>query len=546
VNDSSVAASESEPTIAFRFKADRFGFRSTALRNDVAFARNVIDAVDDWTHTVEELFGDVGIALNVAREARILPMHPTLSAVNQFRNDVRGQLEAAGPSASSLDSNARFAVEELRLYLIDLSDWAETFQAGVWAATVAGCCSHEPDGSTRRLQGLRAVALVYDFDKTIRAEEARDELKKLRSWAGKVLPTGLATVASMGERFTIPPKYFGEFAEAASEQEQSRIHEWLKRMREDAWGMADDLSAAMSEPVWQEIEMEFWRQWRWQPNVAVRDSDIPKVTILDLMHTTRHANIPVVPARGGYLSIGEWSRILDLAARAGHVIPEHAIDAAEKTLAVPIFRIVPAVFEEGQDLVAVIRPRSSRSTAWAWQPQQGLHAIALMPNDVAAADRTIEDSRLPPEEAEHPIEDALFGMKSDTRVEILEFVELGGDTSVAASHSRRRRMASDQVFFGTGAAPVGADHYVQSPAHIRDLLDRAQAAYPHLFPVPPPPKRPVRDYILMPWLAFWDQIRFGVALARRWTVRLFRRSSTRLAARIRSVSRRLAALRPFR
>jgi hypothetical protein len=391
------------------------------------------------------------------------------------------------------------------------------------------------------LQGLRAIALVYDFDKTARPEKVRDELKMLRSQASSALPPELATLAAMGERFTISPKYFGEFAEAAAEQEPSRIHDWLRRLREDAKGMSDDLSNTMSQSTWSAIEEAFWRQWSWMPNGPIRNQEISEVTVLDLMHTTRHANVPVVPALGGYLSISQWSRILSLALRAGYIVPPNVIDAAEKALAIPVLDFVPRSVGDGGDLVAAIRPWSSQSSAWTWQPQRGALAIALMPDDVAVADRTTDDERI-----RDPIEDAVLGMKEHAGVEILEFVELGGDVTLAAARNRPRAPgATDRIFFGTGSAPVDAEYYVQSPTGVRDLLERARRSYEHLFPIPPP-SRSWEERNRKPWLALWEQIRYRASLARRSTTLLLRNAKNRLNAWARAAARRIAGLGPSR
>lgn len=529
------ARTEPDPAVHFRFKADRFGFRSTGRRNDAAFARTLIDAVDDWDDTIETLFGDVEAALRHAGEARILPMYPAWSSVRQFRDSIDDQLKARG--SKPIDASARFAVEELRLYLGDLSEWATCFQIGVWAATVAGLGSAGPEQRARRLQGLRTLPAVYDIDKAASAEKVLERLKQLRLVSKARMPSALAKAALNPELLTASPGSFEEFAETASGPEPSPIHNWLESLKKDAKSLSDELSSIRSRSLLQDIDKAYWRQWHWLSGTVTRDPDMPEVTILDLVHTARHGNIPVVPTRGGRLSIGQWSRILSLALRPGQIVPENVIEAALHTLRVPILNYTPRGEDNESDPIAAIRPRSAQSFAWSWAPQEGVRALALMPDDVATAD-SIDDADdeaatdsgagRAAGEAEDPIEAELAWMRS---VDVLEFLELGSDMTITAALRRAPlRMASERILFGYAPVYYGSYYHIDAPEHARDLFDKTRKAYEHLFPVPPP-ERPSYVYVFMPWLGVWDVLRFlsrWIPRHVRIAKRLVRSSTSRL------------------
>jgi hypothetical protein len=279
-----------------------------------------------------------------------------------------------------LDIRTRYAAEELRLYLEDLYDWAETFQAGAWAAIVAGGGSLATDAQTRSLQGLKTLAEVFGFDTRSERHEVLAELKKLRSAGGSLVPPKLAD--AVAKRMDKAPQTFGSFAE-----EPSRIGAWLKSLKSDAEALIKSLSTLRSDPgVWQDVEQAYWRQWRWSSApVATRVDEYPEVTILDLIYTARHGGIPVVPARGGRLSIGQWSRMFNLA-WSSQSIPSDVASIAASNLGIPELANRMPLGKLAAPIVA-IRPRSSQSPAWAWGPQPGVRAVMLMPPDVADADR---------------------------------------------------------------------------------------------------------------------------------------------------------------
>ena len=534
---------EPEPAVSFHFKADRFGFRSTALRNDPAFATNILAALDAWAAAIDALFGDVETALHHCGEARILPTYPSWSTIEQFRTSVRRQLDNKRRAAKTMDASARFAVEELRLYLADLFKWSGAFQIGVWAATIAGLGSSEPDERRRRLQGLRAIPVVHQVDKSAPAEKVLERLKTLRSAPDELIPSALRTVALHPQRLVMNPKYFGAFADTTSEHEPSRIHDWLKRLRNDAKNLDDALAPIRSASLLEQIEKTYWRQWHWLAGSATRDPDIPEITLLDLIHTTRHERIPVVPTHGGRLSIAQWSRILNLARRPGQIVPQDVVDAALNGLQVPIFGHRPPDADIWDDpVVAVIRPRSSQSFAWSWMPQEGVCALALMPSDVVAADRTAEAApgagvAKKPKPAEDPIEAELAAMRSSgLAVDILEFIELDGRTTAAEARARAPlRAASEQIFFGSGPAPFRTDFYIEAPEQPRDLVNFARKAYGRLFPEQAPRERPSYVYLLMPGILVWYWLRFFA----RWIRRAARLANYRTRLRMKRVSQQL-------
>jgi hypothetical protein len=156
-----------------------------------------------------------------------------------------------------------------------------------------------------------------------------------------------------------------------------------------------------------------------------------------------------------------------------------------------------------------------------------------MPSDVIAADRwenhpaskaEAEPEPTRSEAFDDPFEANLLSERYEVfPVDVIEFIELGGDVTVESTRrGKPLRAASDQVFFGLSDKPLGADKYIQAPDGLRDLVDRAQAQFSELFPVPPPKQRPQHVRVLIPWIAAWDQLRWQfkrarVMARRRWS-----------------------------
>jgi hypothetical protein len=319
-----------KPSISFRFMADQYGFSSAALRADTEFAREVIGAVDAWARAVETLFGNVEIALACAAEARLLPTYPEWPTIDNLRETVRHQLATAWSESEAIDTAARRAVEELRLYLEDLSDWAETFEAGVWAATVAGSGSSTASDRIRRLEGIEAIRAVYDFDAAAPADFVRAELARLRSVPSALISSEAAAAAFPPNRFAMTS------ASSRGMHEPSLITQWLTRVVTDGEAMTADVETLRSQPAWQQIESAYWHQWNWPPSgTPKRNTDFPEITVLDLIYATRHGNIPVVPPRGRRLSVSQWSRIARLGLLPGHKVPSEIFSSAMGNLGLP-------------------------------------------------------------------------------------------------------------------------------------------------------------------------------------------------------------------
>ena len=188
--------------------------------------------------------------------------------------------------------------------------------------------------------------------------------------------------------------------------------------------------------------------------------------------------------------------------------------------------------------------------AWSWAPKEGVCALALMPDDVANADRG--DTSPLPGAPEDPVVAELAKARS---VDVLEFVELGGDMTLEAARSLAPlRTASERIFFGSTPLYYGPGYYIDRPDHARDLYESTRQAYGHLlFPVPPPPERPFYQYVLMPWLPFWDVLRFlsrWIPRQVRNAVRLMKAGRTQLLpqilGRLSQIGAQLSRMRPRR
>jgi hypothetical protein len=471
--------------IEFAFTVDRFGFRPGAHR-DVAFAHSVIDALNHWEAIITGLFGDFAQAITLAIQAGMLPEHPTRQRIANLRAELSQALEAAASNGNGngiiIETQTRATLEELRLFLDDLYTWSETFHAGARAAALAGAGSLEPNAATRRLRGLQTLMAVFEFVLPISRHDAREAFENLSSAGKKLVPQELLNVWS-SEAPTVSSS-FGSFAE-----EPTRMRPWLDELKAEIDGLSDRLGMLRIKPdSWQAVENGFWQLWRLeQPGVITRDSDCRDITVLDLIHATRHGTIPVVPPRGGHLSIGQWSRIFGMARARDRLLPSDVAGYAAKSLGIEELAADRPIVHDRNAKIVVIRPLSSRSQAWKWVPQEDVRAIALMPNDIAEADQAITPEVAPPgatardNSVNLAISDAVGSLTSriffviPVPVTISEFIELGDDITLASvSEIQKLTPNAMRAFFAF-------DPYVADIRNPSDVGDLRKASIPVLF-----------------------------------------------------------------
>jgi hypothetical protein len=458
--------------IEFEFIVDRFGFRPGAHR-DVAFARNVIDALNHWEAIITGLFGDFAQAITLAIQAGMLPEHPTRQRITDLRAELSQALEAPASNGNGngiiVETQTRATLEELRLFLDDLYTWSETFHAGARAAALAGAGSLDPNAATRRLHGLQTLVAVFEFVLPISRHDAREAFENLSSAGKKLVPPELLNVWSKQEQ-TVSSS-FGSFAE-----EPDRMRPWLDVLRAEIDGLSDHLGILRTKPdSWQAVENGFWQLWRLeQPGVITRDSECRDITVLDLIHATRHGSVPVVPPRGGYLSIGQWSRIFGMARAQDRLLPSDVAGYAAKSLGIEELAADRPIVRDRNAKIVVIRPLSSRSQAWKWVPQEDVRAIALMPNDIAQADQAITTEGAPPTDNSVNLEisNAVRSLTSRSLlvipvpVTIAEFIELGDDVaSASVSQIQKLTPNATRAFFAFD--PYVAD--IRNPLDVGDL-----------------------------------------------------------------------------
>jgi len=522
----------------------------------------------------------------------------TVDALKRGLENAEQDLQRAEQARAQIELQLDTTIEDLRLYLGRTYEWSAAFHSGVCAAVLAsvGAVSNrvldraEREFKRARPLGLKAVAAVFGLgqstdssaDNTVtrlsslwpksRSEKAPSQPEPSTSPAGTPVPDELAWVIHASELLTAHPQSFGSF-----EEEPTRMNAWLDLLAKDVESLTNKLSTLAMQSLWPKIEDSYWLQWQWPPTGAVTRSS--GVSVLDLIYTARHGSIPVVPTRGGFLSICQWSRIFDLSKLPGHNVPSHVLSAAAANLDIPQIADESANTVRLETPVALIRPLSSNTPAWTWTPQRDVKALGLMPRDVAEADRraaetgagaegesvprsevnalelsqgVTEGARSTSETGTSDASDAVARADTDDSivelmgsmkllpfpVEALEFVEMRSDTTAAAAvqHSSLRGAAA-RVHFSYRATAPDAAPYVANPRDVRDLIDKTRSAYPHLFPVAPPPRRLLDVRILIPWLR--DALRSSM---HRWRV-YFRLRIDRIRELPRRIARRSAKAR---
>src|SRR5262249_24061173 len=289
--------------------------------------------------------------------------------------------------------------------------------------------------------------------------EARTRLERLIQPGDESVPPVLSPL--FGYESRSESASFGSFAEAPS-----RIGAWLDQMVKET----DELSSALRQisvqprTFWQELEAAFWRLWeRRLPGEMIRSSAFRNLTLVELIHAARHGQVPVVPPRGGRLSVAQWSRIFGIARTLVHSVASDVPDHAARSLGIEELSDANANLRDPNAKIVVFRPQSARSDAWNWPPEPGIRAVALMPDDVALADRNVlagmpetDDPPLPDNAVDAKIRDAVKDLRSRILIfpikpGIMEFIELGGDVSYAmASRMEKLTSVTSRTYFGFG------------------------------------------------------------------------------------------------
>jgi hypothetical protein len=373
--------------------------------------------------------------------------------------------------------------------------WAQAFQIGVWAALVAAASAIDGGHKARRLVGLKALAAVYGFDM---GDGPNDIFRRLSAlgWPPDVAPPpGLHQVLDTRSKMASTSSSRGSFLE-----DPSRLTEWSKALRGDLVAMTDLPSITSDGKEWQMIEGPFWQQWLWPTSGSVsRQEKNRDVTLFDLLHAARHGGIPVVPWRGGNLSIGQWCRIVSLAQLRSDAVPADTVNAAYDNLGVPelasaLLNTEASMVGVLKDPIAVISPRSSQSAAWTWRPEPGVKALALMPEHVVRADQHRANDQGSGAEADRPswkperdpiallLARSGYGRRSGA---ILHFVEID-DSSQAESAadwavSRLSPNLAERVYFGAGSNRFAFAHYLRTPSSAGALLALAREEFGDLF-----------------------------------------------------------------
>jgi hypothetical protein len=411
-------AQKEERVISFSFSPDRFGIRGGAQPLGIEYAKNAVRSLASWVHTVEHMFGDVTVAMNIATNAQILPEQPSWTATSESLKQLQDWLGAeylqrtsvyrtvaSGPerevssstSDQIVDPKIQDAIEELRLYLYALQMWAGAFKAGVWVASVASVGSIEADSQVRLLQGLRTIAAVYEFDHTLRVEGILDEFCHILSDKRKEedRPGIFHVLDEMGITYEAAQRAMqGVNASTSFADDPILLDQWLLDLRRESDSFPHRAGALLQES-WALVERRYWEQWRWPPIGSVsRAQNTTGVSWLDLVYTTRYGCMPLLNWRGGTLSIYQWSRILTIAFQTrAMALGEPARSALGNLGFGDGATSFKSADREGRRSarqtmlpIAMISLYSESSPCWTWRPEPGVRAFALVPTNRAKID----------------------------------------------------------------------------------------------------------------------------------------------------------------
>jgi len=473
----------SERVLSFQFAADRFGYRSEEHELSPQYAAAAKKVLEHWRDTVEDLFGDIEGALALAQAAHILPdidWRNLTRALNMIALPIASQ--AVAPSREDFsDQTVRSALRDIQEFLGMLREWAEAFQVSVRACLIASVGSPDLNAIARRREGLKAVGAVYQLNQ----DDPKTVFEKLRVLAPSSGPVGETTdwwmkIASRTDpilRVSTPLK-------STDNDDPLEIDQWLTRLDKALDPLLKtDLQSAVGTN-WKELADRYWLQWSWRDSGPKRASGSEErsgksegptgkseepsekseePTILDLIHAAHHGGSPVVPVRGGNLSILQWSRIIALFLHRIAVARDAVVVAGNK---LSIFEPDKLVDQPDKPIrlernIIAIRPQSAQSLPAAWQPDPKFPALALMPPDIAAADQRASQSERRWSNAEpdadrreeiiDPLTDAL---KEGLTQSIVQFDEAATDDPASARFRPRdvARPSISHFYFGYGSA----------------------------------------------------------------------------------------------
>jgi len=507
-----------EPTIRFKFTADRFGFRGNKpLKID--YAGKAVRALGYWAETMTELFGDASAAMEAATNARILPQYPAWNATWRARERAQKWLEASQNAASyaaavssmvapagdrhanaaAADSNragadaaaaqrnadqivdaaAQDAVEQLRVFLAAIEKWARAFRAGMWAASLGGTGSIEKTPAGRLLQGLKSVAAVYELDMTLAPERIRNEFEPLlpsdpsseSSGSTKPYPSELCTRLEQGRKAVM------QSTEVKFAGDPDQLYAWLRDLRAEVASYPHHAST-WSASVWDAIEDAYWAQWKWPPIGAVtRLAHTRAVSPLDLIYTTRYGCLPLLHWRGGNLSICQWSRVLNLAAQRHGKTFDAPKAAGLGNLG--FGKPTPEQAAQPSFPVIMISPHSEISPVWSWRPVEGTRAFALMPRerdeyDAQASGEARRDASPDRDTSSELIREAVAAARREQLAAApMHFVEIaGGQEPEKSTNSRLLPWAPwRRIHLGFDGLSGRFQPYVSAPRGLGEIVD---------------------------------------------------------------------------
>lgn len=498
---------DTKKLLELRFVSDRYGYRENRPTADPGEA---IRALKFWLETMDAIFGDRQRAWDMAADAGITPRQPSWQSIAEIVEGAEPYLGEAAPTPAKgeerRDDRHR---ENLNWALRQLQTYAIVFPLGVALALAGSLAAPGDDVKSRRLTGLRAVALLYrsTIAESRDGERGVTELRKVDVYLGAgpwedlargvrnqltESPTIVDFVASplaleqMAQRliaiimgFTLPREPDG--TEAGKEVSAPETFQPTPS------GLAA-FDAAVSAPriAARSVAASFWKQWtlvggllRRKPPPAdpkagmsgstVAPEDLPTGT--EILYAAAYGGVPIIPADPALLSVGDLTRIWLLRAEAERLPGEE--DFA--SFAYQALRSGPLRSDRGRSWgsrrpVLKLAPLSADSQSWYWRPEAGITAVCQIPADAWAGAPPNERVESLFKEIAREVDKKYFYRTSEC-----DAIEVAD--SVPRTISLRKR-----IFYGAPErAPGTAKLFASAPASLAGLVDLIHTENPGLF-----------------------------------------------------------------
>jgi hypothetical protein len=343
-------------------------------------------------------------------------------------------------------------LDKLKWSLRRLQIHNEVLRLGLPLMLLGSLAAPDFTPGARRVTALKAIARIYRLG----AQEDLTDTKYILmdiSRADRIFGGEPSYLKYLDVRDGPGPKTGDPSKDVAS------FAEWATMMKES---VASFDAATLDRTV---VDRAYWDQWKIAGNELERISPAGQPGEIDILHAAAHGGIPVVPPRGGMLSVCELSRLWF----ASNSFSKQSAQPEENSFKAFALRLLvggPVSGKPGEArTVLEIMPLSVDSPSWSWRPEPGVSACALLPPDakhgLGSSETTWEELFALVRRAAANVD---VPQAKRNQIRELYACEIDGQRQASGFIGLR------SVTFGFGDKPKDTGHYYARPTSIAELL----------------------------------------------------------------------------